>query len=803
MAGTDFSHLTNDELIKGIQALNLPDYIRSKAYGVDVRETLAQMTEMTIQLGVNMGLSPDDALLWARKLQETVSQSEFDSWVATLLDGGPSIFMNTLNELKTTYPNGAAGVALVRETDPAKIYVWNGTAWEDFGDYQGIEIKDGSVTSDKLALGAVGPRETSFITPVAIPSKNLFDGKYEKYYLNGNGELIPTPNTDKIAFVEIESNTTYTVSRTGLSSAFRIGFTNKELFDPNMTGINVVFSEPESYETTVTSGSNENYMIIYFGGTGDPERVRVEELHYKIKDTILANVEDESITPKKTTFLTTSKNLFNEKYEKYYLNGRGELIPTPNTDKIAFVEIESNTTYTVSRTGLSSAFRIGFTNKELFDPNMTGINVVFSEPESYETTVTSGSNENYMIIYFGGAGDPGQVQVEEGVVATEYEAHYPGAKFSEVININVLTKNDIIYVKDFRKAGVSDTKVIQDAFDSAEGQIVEFESGKSYTIDEPLTANVQKVRGIKGNNSILMGAFNDDYVLRIIGSSTGSAGTSAQTSSTYAEMNSLFEGIKMTGLEDYVPDGIFVNTTMKPVFDKLNLYKLNNAITVGSMTRDLTFTGSHIYNNRANGILFNNSNLHQLIIANNHISYNLNAIKFVGGNLANILIEGNSLESNFNSFFSNEESIISFEAGTGSSMFEVVIINGNNIQGHRTNLNSLIDIDSHEGHRMYNLTFTGNHLGNTAFDSSSMRLRGVHGANITGNTITGSPGGNADYSIVIEGVNNKINISNNNLGKPVKWSDADITKMLISNNIVESGTMEEQSDGNIIVINNM
>ena len=79
MAGTDFSHLTTDELIKGIKALDLPDYIRSKAYGIDVRETLAQMTEMTIQLGVNMGLSPDEALKWARKLQdfdEQLAQTE-------------------------------------------------------------------------------------------------------------------------------------------------------------------------------------------------------------------------------------------------------------------------------------------------------------------------------------------------------------------------------------------------------------------------------------------------------------------------------------------------------------------------------------------------------------------------------------------------------------------------------------------------------------------------------------------------------------------------------------------------------
>ena len=74
LAGTDFSHLTNDELIKGIQALDLPDYIRSKAYGIDVRETLAQMTEMTIQLGVNMGLSPDDALKMVKKLQDIDSQ---------------------------------------------------------------------------------------------------------------------------------------------------------------------------------------------------------------------------------------------------------------------------------------------------------------------------------------------------------------------------------------------------------------------------------------------------------------------------------------------------------------------------------------------------------------------------------------------------------------------------------------------------------------------------------------------------------------------------------------------------------
>lgn len=169
----DFTRLSEDEKINGIKITNVPQYIREKAYLTDFSETLAQLAEMIIQLGVNLGLDPDDALEWARKLQESVSQSEFDSWVATLLDGGPSIFMNTLTELNTKYPNGAPGVALVRGTDPAKIYVWNGSAWEDFGDYQGLEVRDQSVTTDKLADEAVTEDKTTFVEKGDLVSRDM------------------------------------------------------------------------------------------------------------------------------------------------------------------------------------------------------------------------------------------------------------------------------------------------------------------------------------------------------------------------------------------------------------------------------------------------------------------------------------------------------------------------------------------------------------------------------------------------------------------------------------------------------
>lgn len=170
----DFTHLTDDEVINGVKVTNVPNHLRNKAHGKDTRETMAQLAELVIQFGVNLGLDPDQSLEWARKLQQAVPQSEFDSWVATLLDGGPSIFMNTLSELQDKYPNGAAGVALVRETDPAKIYVWNGTEWENYGNYQGIEIKDGSVTSDKIVDKSITPQKVTFVTG-GNKSRNLFN----------------------------------------------------------------------------------------------------------------------------------------------------------------------------------------------------------------------------------------------------------------------------------------------------------------------------------------------------------------------------------------------------------------------------------------------------------------------------------------------------------------------------------------------------------------------------------------------------------------------------------------------------
>lgn len=217
----DFSRISEDEKINGIKITNVPKYIREKAYLTDFSETLAQLAEMIIQLGVNLSLDPDEALEWARKLQESVSQSEFDSWVATLLDGGPSLFFETKAALIAKYPNGAPGVALVRETDPAKIYVWNGSAWEDFGDYQGLlsgEVaRDLFVNAENLVTngdfsngktgwttsGTVANNEltiTSLAAGDTEASLNLSTINNDKYYVKV--DMLTNSNLDSLWMVD-------------------------------------------------------------------------------------------------------------------------------------------------------------------------------------------------------------------------------------------------------------------------------------------------------------------------------------------------------------------------------------------------------------------------------------------------------------------------------------------------------------------------------------------------------------------------------------------------------------------------
>ena len=163
--------------------LTLKDWQTSGFLDVVISEALQW------QLDKHIAAYEKDKITLGLQLEQTMTKSQFDSWVANLLDGGPTIFVNSLSELQTTYPNGAPGVALVGGTDPAKIYVWNGTAWADFGDYQGIEIKDGAITTSKIADGVINRGKTNYYVGQLANIFTIDGFEPDIYYLHNSGEI--------------------------------------------------------------------------------------------------------------------------------------------------------------------------------------------------------------------------------------------------------------------------------------------------------------------------------------------------------------------------------------------------------------------------------------------------------------------------------------------------------------------------------------------------------------------------------------------------------------------------------------
>ena len=203
MAGTDFSHLTSEELIKGIQALNIPDYIRSKAYGIDVRETLAQMTEMLMQLAYNQGMDPQQAKDWVSQLNNKITKgqvtmSDLSQEIKEALTGGAvpvvgvdavgtsNIIDGAVTADKTAFIE--SGKQLINPNEILKGQAWTTTGWVTNANYDttgGVPIVDGQThfTVNGHPIGTIyyyfnaqdtpiesGSLSTANISEIAIPT---------------------------------------------------------------------------------------------------------------------------------------------------------------------------------------------------------------------------------------------------------------------------------------------------------------------------------------------------------------------------------------------------------------------------------------------------------------------------------------------------------------------------------------------------------------------------------------------------------------------------------------------------------
>ena len=336
-SGTDIFEVVNNS---GLFMLKFSQAMQSNVGTLDANLVLkladGTITSDTFEIEVIKGAS--SGVVIPSNGESAAVQAVYDAMEKlNNFDGGPSIFMNTLSELQTTYPNGAPGVALVRETDPAKIYVWNGTAWEDFGDYQGIEIKDGavttpkianeSVTRDKVALGAISSQETDFLSGGGM-SRNLFDKSNVTvgYRLDTADGLTPVQDANfaYTDFIPLNPGTDLYKNHNGGVMFFNpekeyIGAlgngtgatTHKPSGSAHFVRLNVFLSDLDTYQleygTEGTDYEEYGYRPVYL-----KSHVKVLEENIPGLEIPEFEIEDGTVTPYKTTFISGGRNLFDK-----------------------------------------------------------------------------------------------------------------------------------------------------------------------------------------------------------------------------------------------------------------------------------------------------------------------------------------------------------------------------------------------------------------------------------------------------------------------------------------------------------
>jgi len=308
-------------------------------------------------------------------------------------------------------------------------------------------------------------------------------------------------------------------------------------------------------------------------------------------------------------------------------------------------------------------------------------------------------------------------------------------------------------VFDFGATGdgaTDDTAALQHALEAGDG-LLKLHKG-TYRITRPLVFNLTEqgygaVVGEAGASRIVMAG--PGPAIQIVGDHRGTADPSTVKPSVWErERFPTVRDVEILGAHaDAV--GIELRRTMQATITRVLVRQCRTGIRLVERNRNVVLSDSHLYDNAEFGLLFDECNLHQIIVHGNHISYNKKAgIKCFKGDVHNLQITGNDIEYN------NHPGVDASPNGepTGAEIwFEVpegrvseVTIASNTIQATIQPGGANIRIhgvDESPPLGAVLIAITGNVIGS---QTRGIELRHAQRVAITGNTIYG----NADLSIL-------------------------------------------------------
>lgn len=152
------------------------------------------------------------------------------------------------------------------------------------------------------------------------------------------------------------------------------------------------------------------------------------------------------------------------------------------------------------------------------------------------------------------------------------------------------------------------------------------------------------IRPASGSATLIMDG--PGPAIRIRGSHEGTASPSSFKVETFHERMPVIEGIEIVGNHPEA-DGIELVRTFEAIVSKVAVRWCRDGVRLFERNRNVTLSDVNLYENRGIGLHLDDVNLHQIDVANSHISYNRGGgIVVRDGNVRNLQITGCDIESN-------------------------------------------------------------------------------------------------------------------------------------------------------------
>ena len=134
--------------------------------------------------------------------------------------------------------------------------------------------------------------------------------------------------------------------------------------------------------------------------------------------------------------------------------------------------------------------------------------------------------------------------------------------------------------------------------------------------------------------------------IRFVGTHEGTADPKSFKEETWKQRMPLLEGIEIVGAHPEA-DGVELAGTMQAILSRLSVRRARHGIRLVKRNRNVIISDCHLYENSGIGLYLDEVNLHQINVANSHLSYNRQGgIVVRNGQVRNLHLTGCDLEAN-------------------------------------------------------------------------------------------------------------------------------------------------------------